>query len=628
MNTQKQIVLIVALFFIFVGGCAAYTVIDLPYRAENQTQWSMDESVERGALLFANNCRTCHGIKGEGGIGLPLNTAAFKNQDPLVLKANQELLRTTIMCGRAGTLMPAWANTLGVYPNERAVGGALNLRQIDHLVDLITAPIDPSVLDAEGNPVAPGWEEAVHFAENLNHESTAIISGDTLDSIAAAHNVGPAQLAALNGVSDPNALLKKGTKLKIPASLTFPSRTYEVKKDNETIAKVAASTHVGAVLIADDNGLKYRIDKKSGDFVLLNAEGNPVYGLFPGLDKLRLIDGAVYAVRAGDTVGFVATIHGTTVAALTSLNAGIIPSSATADTELPFERTLKLPAGASVIIAKGDSFAALATEHKLTSAQLTASSGVSADGIMVPGTKLKLPDNAVVLVQGGDSYDSVAAAHGMTVDELLKLNNLDGSTPLDSRVLLKLPKIDGYIVQGQTLEDVAKGYSNVTASSLAEANKDKNPNLTKDSIVRVGTVLSLPHDAWGTAPPTTPNSGTACVQHAVGKSMYDQITGAVKPVTKPTTVSKAVDVVANANDWTLTADGTAQAANQGVALIAKGTAVKFLSKTGVHTITIGGKKDGADLKQGDERTITFGTAGEFKITCDYHPDMKATIFVE
>ncbi len=629
MNTQKQIVLIVALFFVFVGGCAAYTVIDLPYRAEMQTEWSMDQSVERGALLYANNCRTCHGLKGQGGVGPTLNTDAFKNQDPLVLKANQELLRTTIMCGRAGTLMPAWASSLGIYPNERAVGGALNLRQIDHLVDLLTSPVDPDLVDEDGNPASRGWLEAVEFARNLNHETTAIVSGDTLGSIAAAHNIGPGQLATLNGVADPNALLKKGTELKLPPNKTYPAgRTYEVKKDNETVAKVAAATHVGAVILATDNNLNYRIDKKSGDFVLLSNEGNPVYGLFPGLDKLRFPDGAVFAVRAGDTIESVATAHGISASALIAANGDVIPSGSPADTELPFERTLKLATGAVVIVGTGDTFTALATEHKLTSAQLAASSGVAADAELVAGTRLKLPDNAVVLVQSGDSYESVANAHGITVDALLKLNNLDGSSPLDSRVLLKLPRIDGYIVQGQTLEKVAEAYSNVTAASLAEANKDKNPNLTKDSVVRVGTVLSLPADAWGPAPPTTLNSGTACVQHAVGKSLYDQITGAVKPVERPTAVSKTVEIVANANDWTLSADGTAQAANQGVALVAKGTSVKFSSKTGLHTITFGGKKDNGDLKQGDERTITFSTAGEFKITCDYHPDMKATLFVE
>ena len=69
MNTQKQIILIVALTFIFVGGCAAYTAIDLPIRAEDQQEWTRDQSRERGALLFANTCSNCHGTKDQGGVG-------------------------------------------------------------------------------------------------------------------------------------------------------------------------------------------------------------------------------------------------------------------------------------------------------------------------------------------------------------------------------------------------------------------------------------------------------------------------------------------------------------------------------------------------------------------------------
>ena len=127
MNTHKQIVLIVALSFLFVGACAAYSAIDLPLRSPRQSAYFQSESIDRGALLFANNCRTCHGIKGQGGVGLPLNKPDFKNQDPLILVANQALIHTTLFCGRAGTLMPPWLNTNG---------GSLNTEQIQHLIDL------------------------------------------------------------------------------------------------------------------------------------------------------------------------------------------------------------------------------------------------------------------------------------------------------------------------------------------------------------------------------------------------------------------------------------------------------------------------------------------------------------
>ena len=110
MNTQKQIVMMVALMFLFVGGCAAYTAIELPVRAPSQADWTRDQSLERGALLFANNCRTCHGNLGQGGVGPQLLNnpdTQFQDQDPLKLAANRELLNRTLSCGRAGTLMPA-----------------------------------------------------------------------------------------------------------------------------------------------------------------------------------------------------------------------------------------------------------------------------------------------------------------------------------------------------------------------------------------------------------------------------------------------------------------------------------------------------------------------------------------
>ena len=64
-------------------------------------------------------------------------------------------------------------------------------------------------------------------------------------------------------------------------------------------------------------------------------------------------------------------------------------------------------------------------------------------------------------------------------------------------------------------------------------------------------------------------------------------------------------------------------------LVAKGSSIPFTSVSGLHTITLNGKTDaGGDLKQGTSRTITFAEAGDFKITCTYHPDMLAWIFVK
>jgi LysM repeat protein/mono/diheme cytochrome c family protein len=384
LNTQKQIVLIVALLFIFVGGCAAYTAIDLPVRAPDQEKWTQEQSVERGALLYANNCRTCHGNKGDGGVGPALNRADLQDQDPLLLRQNRDLVRRTLQCGRAGTLMPAWLNTNG---------GALNRIQIEHLVNLITAPATGE--DAFGNPTNFGWTEAEHFAHNLNLHTSAVVGGDTLSLIARAHRIGPAQLAALNNLPV-EGTLKQGSTLKMPPNRVFPNGyTYNVYKDNETITKVAEAHFVGALLIADLGAqLEYKFTVKRGvaTMELLTADGQPRAGLFPG-ETLALPDGAVYLVTPGDTVLAVAERHSITEQQLKDLNPAL--KDLAADAEIPAGVTeLKLPK-IDAYVVQGQSLADVAqTLSNATASMLAEANGLKGDDIIAIGTTLKLPADA------------------------------------------------------------------------------------------------------------------------------------------------------------------------------------------------------------------------------------------
>lgn len=603
----------VALMFLFVGGCAAYSAIDLPVRSPDQTDWTRDQSLERGALLFANNCRTCHGNMGQGGVGPQLLNnpdSQFQDQDPLKLASNKALLTRTLSCGRAGSLMPAWLNTNG---------GSLNAIQIQHLVDFISSPIEVS---EQGDATSQWWEEAVHFADNLNGVVTALVGGDSLESIAKAHGIGPKELAALNNLPI-QGLIKKGTEIKIPPFKGDSNGyTYTVYKTNETITKIAESQFVGAVILADLNGLNYELKEKRGvaTFQLETPDGKNISGLFPGA-TMKLPEGAVYTVQAGDTLDALASSHGISVSAITGLNGTILKGLASGD-EIPFERRLTLPKQV-VIVQKGQTLGTVAQQHAIDIGALGAENSLADDAVVTEGTQLKLPATAQYVVQAGDTWAIVATTHGTTADDLAKANDADPSIPLSANVDLKLPKIDAYVVQGQDLAAVAKGYGNVSAESLAKKN-DVQPN----SILAVGTSLKLPDDAFGSAAPDAKNLGTACVQYAVPANVYDEISGKTTPVVKPETASKDVRVDAHANDWTVNADGAAQPANKGVVLVAKGTAVNFDSVVGLHTITVNGAKDGDDLKQGDKRTLTFNDTGEFTITCDYHPPMHATIFVE
>ncbi|RME40590.1 MAG: hypothetical protein D6788_03010, partial [Planctomycetota bacterium] len=55
-----------------------------------------------GAALYRANCAACHGVRGEGGIGVSLNSPTF------LAVASDEFLRDTIVYGRPNTAMPAW----------------------------------------------------------------------------------------------------------------------------------------------------------------------------------------------------------------------------------------------------------------------------------------------------------------------------------------------------------------------------------------------------------------------------------------------------------------------------------------------------------------------------------------
>ena len=59
-------------------------------------------SAPDGEKLYATHCSTCHGISGEGGVGVPLSLPSFLNS------VSDEYLEKTIRVGRPGRIMPAF----------------------------------------------------------------------------------------------------------------------------------------------------------------------------------------------------------------------------------------------------------------------------------------------------------------------------------------------------------------------------------------------------------------------------------------------------------------------------------------------------------------------------------------
>lgn len=139
MNTSKQVnVMIGAVFFSFLLF-TGYMVNEA-----NRQQTAREEITERvahrGARLYVNNCRSCHGLEGEGFVAPALNQKAFlvlgkDNQYGAEATAQGEadavrgFLSNTISCGRTNTIMPIWGQRFG---------GSLSDTQVNQIVTMLT----------------------------------------------------------------------------------------------------------------------------------------------------------------------------------------------------------------------------------------------------------------------------------------------------------------------------------------------------------------------------------------------------------------------------------------------------------------------------------------------------------
>ncbi|MSQ29618.1 MAG: c-type cytochrome [Dehalococcoidia bacterium] len=142
MNTSKQVNVMIGLLFVAFLTFGAYIAHE--NRRAEAARGAQDElKAERGATIFVNNCRTCHGLEGkgtqEGGIAPPLDRTSFRvipkgdTQYQPTPDGEAATLRNfifnTISCGRTNAAMPSWS--------ERH-GGPLSDTQINYLVLLIT----------------------------------------------------------------------------------------------------------------------------------------------------------------------------------------------------------------------------------------------------------------------------------------------------------------------------------------------------------------------------------------------------------------------------------------------------------------------------------------------------------
>lgn len=185
--------------------------------------------------------------------------------------------------------------------------------------------------------------------------SYRVQTGDNLTRIATKHGVSVGALMSANGLTRDTAnMIRVGQELKIPAG-----GQSQVAQSQTVSAPVAAS-------------------------------------------------GESYTVRSGDTLGAIATRHGTTVAALRSAN------NISGD-RINIGQTLKLPSGAN----------APQQSQTSTTPAATANTATTSEGGYT--------------VRSGETLGGIAARHGTTVQALMQANNIDDPRSLRAGQSLRLP---------------------------------------------------------------------------------------------------------------------------------------------------------------------------------------------
>jgi cytochrome c2 len=184
-------------------------IIPIYYVFENQRQYTFevaqnDESVQRGAELFAANCSTCHGVQGQGNAVQPTNGKASgapplrgfvtdlgsdgKPQQVAWTKSRSEdYIRATISSGRpplgghpapGSVVMPTWSDRFG---------GPLRDIDVDYLVtflesqqwDLVAKQPGLPAAYAKATPAAPVSAGAAIANPTPGPQGSGIVSIET-----------------------------------------------------------------------------------------------------------------------------------------------------------------------------------------------------------------------------------------------------------------------------------------------------------------------------------------------------------------------------------------------------------------------------------------------------------------
>ena len=243
-NTEKQILAMVVLLVLAVASLGAYVWFDNGRRTEAASE-VFERDSERGAHIFARNCRVCHGNDGGGTesnsaligpvLNTPANTFAWRTENAGQLESIQNRFRFTIACGRNGTPMPPWS---------LSQGGSLDDFKIDNLVTLITTNAGDAWKEVALEAAIHEDELAIENLEVALHGAQRVVDGGGWSSDLEAAQAAVNQAEA----ADAQLMLLRSALADAQADLAALSEDDEADADDLTLAQAdidAAQTALG-----------------------------------------------------------------------------------------------------------------------------------------------------------------------------------------------------------------------------------------------------------------------------------------------------------------------------------------------------------------------------------------------
>lgn len=229
-----------------------------------------------------------------------------------------------------------------------------------------------------------------------------------------------------------------------------------------------------------------------------------------GLAFLALLSTSAHTVRSGETLAQIARANGTSVAALASLN-GI------ADADVIYVgQQLKLSgaasAGTAYTVRSGDTLGTIASRHGTSVAAIVQLNGLKNPNLIRIGQVLKVPSGGsgstvappsggatTHMVKAGETVGGIASRYGIKASQIIAANGLSGDRIYVGQQLRLVPAAGTvpttattYVVRaGDILASIARKFG-TTVRALQDANGIRDPN-----VVVIGRTLKIPGGGTG-----------------------------------------------------------------------------------------------------------------------------------